>query len=41
VTDGIVRDHGGWIEVVNEPDGGARFTIWLLLAAPMRQAVSA
>jgi CheY-like chemotaxis protein len=25
---GIVRDHGGWIEVYSQPDEGAKFTVY-------------
>jgi signal transduction histidine kinase len=41
VTDGIVRDHGGWVEVANEADAGARFTFWLPLADSLGQAAYA
>ncbi|MFN7931429.1 MAG: ATP-binding protein [Blastocatellia bacterium] len=29
LTRRIVEDHQGWIEVTNQPTGGAVFTIWL------------
>ena len=34
VAYGIVRDHGGWIAVVNEPGGGATFSVYLPVHAP-------
>jgi signal transduction histidine kinase len=41
VTDGIVRDHGGWVEVANESGAGACFTFWLPLAESLGQAAYA
>ncbi len=29
VSSRIIEEHGGWIEASNNPDGGARFTIYL------------
>lgn len=29
IADGIVRDHGGWIDVETKPDAGTRFTLYL------------
>ncbi len=38
ICHGIVAEHGGTIRAENRPDGGARFTIELPVAAPERDA---
>jgi signal transduction histidine kinase len=34
ITANIVEEHGGWMEVLDRPGGGATFQIHLPLAAP-------
>jgi signal transduction histidine kinase len=34
VSWGIVREHGGWIDVVSEPRAGSTFTVWLPAGEP-------
>jgi two-component system, NtrC family, sensor kinase len=42
VAYGIVREHGGWIDVESRPDGGTRFTCFLRVASeePLREALA-
>ena len=40
VAYGIVREHGGWIEVVSAPARGTRFAIFLHPGAPEEQLVN-
>ena len=35
----IVHNHGGWIEVSNNPEQGATFTVWLPEAEEERSEV--
>jgi signal transduction histidine kinase len=41
ITQRIVTDHAGRIELQSEPGKGTRFSIWLPLAAPSRRASGA
>jgi two-component system, NtrC family, sensor kinase len=42
VAYGIVREHGGWIDVESRPDGGTRFTCFLRVACEesLREALA-
>ena len=42
VAYGIVREHGGWIDVESNPGAGSRFTCFLRMAPeePLREALA-
>jgi signal transduction histidine kinase len=40
ISRGLVRAHGGELEVGDAPEGGARFTFWLPVLAPGRHEVT-